>query len=123
MSSWICHQDTDYFPNPLEFDPERWLRDSAEARRMEHAFIPFSKGSRSCVGIQYIPLPVNPGLKLIGENRLAYCEVYVMLGTLFRRFPSLKANDLKPEDMVIDDYFGSHYSADAPKLHVSSSVV
>jgi hypothetical protein len=58
--------------------------------------------------------------KLINANRLAYCEVYVMLGTLFRKFPSLKGNDLKPEDMVIDDYFGGHYPVDAPKLHVSS---
>jgi len=65
------------------------------------------------------------GNKLIGANRLAYCEIYVMLGTMFRRFgwDSLEANDLKPEDMVIDDYFGPHYPADAPKLHVSSSVI
>jgi hypothetical protein len=66
------------------------------------------------------PFPKTDACKLISACRLAYCEVYVMLGTLLRRFPSLKANDLKPEDMVIDDYFGGHYPVDAPKLHVWS---
>jgi len=63
------------------------------------------------------------GCELTRANRLAYCELYVTLGTFFRRFPNLEGNDLKPEDMVMDDYFGGHYPADAPKLHVISLAV
>jgi hypothetical protein len=61
--------------------------------------------------------------ELTDVNRLAYCELYVTLGTFFRRFPTLKGNDLKPEDMVMDDYFGGHYPDDAPNLHVTSPKV
>jgi cytochrome P450 len=53
MSSWILHQDENYFPNARKFDPTRWL-DPKEARRIEKAFVPFSKGTRACVGIKYV---------------------------------------------------------------------
>jgi cytochrome P450 len=52
MSSWVLHQDEDYFPNPTKFDPDRWS-DPEEARRMDKAFVPFGKGTRGCVGMPY----------------------------------------------------------------------
>ncbi|OCK72811.1 cytochrome P450, partial [Lepidopterella palustris CBS 459.81] len=68
MSSWVLHQDETCFPNPTKFEPERWLdSDSDQLKRMEKAFVPFGKGTRGCVGMP-----------------LAYCELYVTLGTLFR---------------------------------------
>jgi cytochrome P450 len=51
MSSWTLHQHKDYFPDPKKFKPERWL-DVAEARRIDKAFVPFSKGTRGCVGLK-----------------------------------------------------------------------
>ena len=53
MSSWIMHQDENYFPNARKFDPTRWL-DPKETRRIDKAFVPFSKGTRACVGIKYV---------------------------------------------------------------------
>ena len=53
MSVWDMHHDETYFPNAQKFDPTRWL-DPKEARRMEKAFVPFSKGSRACAGIKYV---------------------------------------------------------------------
>lgn len=50
-----------YFPNPNEFIPERWLPEnqSEEALKLaKRAFIPFSLGSRGCLGksIAYMEL-------------------------------------------------------------------
>jgi cytochrome P450 len=53
-------------------------------------------------------------------NRLAYCEIYVTLGTLFRRFENMKSNHLTAEDLVLDDYFSSYHPISATKFHVTS---
>ena len=51
---------------------------------------------------------------------LAYCELYVTVGTLFRRFPKLKGNKLSAEDLVYDDYFSSYNPLSAKKFHVEA---
>ncbi|KFY66112.1 hypothetical protein V496_02171 [Pseudogymnoascus sp. VKM F-4515 (FW-2607)] len=102
MSSWIMHQREDYFPDSSKFDPERWF-DPKEVRHMDKAFVPFSKGTRGCVGIN-----------------LAYCELYVTLGTLFRKFKNLKGNELTAEDLVYLDYFSSYHPISATKFHVTA---
>jgi cytochrome P450 len=103
MSSWILHQDEDYFPNPTTFDPDRWS-EPHEAQRLEKAFVPFGKGSRACVGMN-----------------LAYCELYVVIGTLFRKFANMKGNHLTAADLVYDDYFSSYNPLEAMKFHVSKA--
>jgi cytochrome P450 len=119
MSSWVLHQDQNYFPNPTKFDPDRWLNPK-EARRLEKAFVPFGKGTRACVGMPYIdPLNLIRDMVLTGV-RLAYCELYVTLGTLFRRFGHLKGNHLTPDDLVYDDYFSSYHPISSTKFHVSA---
>jgi hypothetical protein len=50
--------------------------------------------------------------------RLAYAELYITIGTLFRRFENLRGNELKPEDLVLDDYFASHHPIGSTKFHV-----
>ncbi|KAH7395782.1 cytochrome P450 monooxygenase-like protein [Cadophora sp. MPI-SDFR-AT-0126] len=103
MSSWMQHQDETYYPNALKFDPTRWL-DPAEARRIDKAFVSFGKGSRGCVGIN-----------------LAYCELYVSLGTLFRRYDNLLSNHLTAEDWEYDDYFSGYSRPGAAKFHVTAA--
>jgi cytochrome P450 len=67
--------DPEIFPRPDEFLPQRWLPraeqnpactfpDPREARRY---LVPFSRGSRSCLGIN-----------------LAYAELFLTVGSLFR---------------------------------------
>jgi cytochrome P450 len=51
MTSVLIHQNSDIFPQPLEFIPERWL-DAKEKQRMERYLVPFSKGTRGCLGIK-----------------------------------------------------------------------
>ncbi|CZS93103.1 uncharacterized protein RCO7_07846 [Rhynchosporium graminicola] len=102
MSSWMQHQDELYFLNALKFDPTRWL-DPVEARRIDKAFVPFGKGSRGCIGIN-----------------LAYCELYVSLGTMFRRYENLLSNHLTEEDWEYDDYFSGYPRPGATKFHVTA---
>lgn len=52
---YMVHRDESYYPNPTKFSPERWL-DQTESRRLEKAFVPFSRGPRSCAGIKYASL-------------------------------------------------------------------
>lgn len=50
--------------------------------------------------------------------RLAYCEIYVALGTLFRRFENLKCNKLSPHDLAYLDFLASAPLDDAAVLKV-----
>jgi cytochrome P450 len=104
MSSWTLHNNPAYFENPTTFDPDRWS-DPEKSKIMEKAFIPFSKGSKACVG-----------------KELAYSEIYIALGTLFRRFENMQSNVLTEEDRRIIDYFPTYYPLDATKFHVSARV-
>jgi cytochrome P450 len=40
------------FPNPEEFDPERWSRAAAKGTRLDKYLVNFSKGTRMCVGLK-----------------------------------------------------------------------
>lgn len=51
MTPFLIHNDEAIYPNPKMFDPERWM-DPQERRRLEKCFIPFSKGSRNCLGMK-----------------------------------------------------------------------
>lgn len=43
------HRNTQIFPNPEEFIPERWMGE--EGKKIAHyAWIPFSSGQRVCIG-------------------------------------------------------------------------
>ncbi|EYE91408.1 cytochrome P450 [Aspergillus ruber CBS 135680] len=50
---FVFHHNENIFPEPGHFDPERWLHKSTEElQTMEQYFMPFSKGSRACIGWQ-----------------------------------------------------------------------
>jgi cytochrome P450 len=53
MSQRLTHENPAIFPNPRSFLPERWL-DPAERRRLEKYMQPFGRGSRACLGQQYV---------------------------------------------------------------------
>ncbi|KAK3639089.1 hypothetical protein LTR56_012638 [Elasticomyces elasticus] len=51
MSMQDLHYDADIFPSPSSFEPERWLNaDPEKLARMQQAYVPFSRGSRNCIG-------------------------------------------------------------------------
>lgn len=55
MSSWTMHRNPKVFPDPMKFDPSRWM-DPARFWELDHHMVPFSRGSRQCVGMPLVYL-------------------------------------------------------------------
>jgi cytochrome P450 len=51
---------------------------------------------------------------------LAYCELYVSLRTLFRRFDNLVSNQLTEEDWAYNDYFSGYPTVESTKFCVTA---
>jgi len=49
-SQYIVHRDERFWPHALEFRPERWLDEQAQAARPKFAYFPFGGGGRICIG-------------------------------------------------------------------------
>jgi cytochrome P450 len=49
ISIWSMHHDPRVFPDPLEYQLERWLGD-ADKHRPRLAYMPFGGGRRACIG-------------------------------------------------------------------------
>src|ERR1041384_1793374 len=47
MSPYLTHRRPELFPDPYQFQPERWLSEYHSA----YEFMPFSAGPRYCIGI------------------------------------------------------------------------
>jgi cytochrome P450 len=54
MTTKLTHDNPTIFPNPQSYDPERWLVAPEERKRLEKYLQPFGKGSRACIGQQYV---------------------------------------------------------------------
>lgn len=52
MTTMLMHTDEKIYPNPRSFQPERWMDGSGIRKNAEHAYAPFSRGTRMCVGMQ-----------------------------------------------------------------------
>jgi len=100
MSNYAMHRDEKMFPEPTSFDPTRWIDAAPEViQQRERSLVPFSRGNRMCIG-----------------QNLAMCEIYVTLGTLFRRFDGLRARDVG--ELTFVDYFVVFNKDDDQKLRV-----
>ena len=98
MSAGLIHLDPNAFPQPHTFDPERWMN-PAERRRLEKYMVPFSKGTRVCLGLKYASVSfaflVSTVLHIYLSNQLilhllisslAWAELYLTIAILFSRF-------------------------------------
>jgi len=52
MSPFSLHRNADIFPEPLKFDPDRWLGRTEQVALMNRWFWAFSSGGRMCIGLQ-----------------------------------------------------------------------
>ncbi|XP_071834636.1 cholesterol 24-hydroxylase-like [Apostichopus japonicus] len=66
LTHYVMSRMEQFFKNPLEFDPDRFLRDEDNP---QYAYFPFSLGARSCIGQQF-----------------ALIEARVILAKLFQNF-------------------------------------
>lgn len=68
LSPLAMHRDPVLFPDPMRFDPDRWLPERA-ADIPPHAFIPFGSGNRQCIG-----------------DGFGWTEAMIALATIVRRW-------------------------------------
>lgn len=83
--------DATIFPDPHDFDPDRWLRAAEQGERLDRYLVTFMKGSRGCVGIN-----------------LAYSEMYLAIAAIVHGFDvELYDFDAKRDlDTVRDCFIG-----------------
>lgn len=80
VSPWAIHRLPGFWPEPLRFNPDRWLHD--DPRRQHGSYLPFSMGQRKCIGdmfalveaqlvlasvVQRFHLSLVPGQQIVAE--------------------------------------------------------
>ncbi|KAI0173480.1 cytochrome P450 [Hypoxylon sp. FL1284] len=83
MTAILMHTDETLYPDPLSFNPERWM-DVEARKKLDKTFAPFSKGTRMCLGMH-----------------LAWAEMYIMLAALIRRF-DFNFQDIEVRDLELE---------------------
>ena len=68
-ASIFMHYNPSIFPEPQDFNPERWLQPNGGSKQMEKYFVAFGRGTRNCLGY-------NLGL----------AELYLGLDGIFTKF-------------------------------------
>ncbi|KAF2105429.1 cytochrome P450 [Lophiotrema nucula] len=68
MTTLLMHTDERLYPEPMRFNPDRWMG-SAALGAASSKFAPFSRGTRICLGMH-----------------LAWAEMYMLVAALVQRF-------------------------------------
>lgn len=131
MSSGLIHLDANVFPQPHAFDPERWM-DPVEHRRLEKYLVPFSRGTRICLGLKYVfsapldstVLHISPSDSQLTSpppctTSLAWAELYLTLAILFTRF-DFTLHDTTNDDIAFatDQWLPGHKSHNGVRVTV-----
>lgn len=91
ISPYSIHRNKTLYQNPDAFNPDRWLNgsDPEQIRRLKAYTIPFSQGSRACIG-----------------RHIAIVELQIVISTLVRRYDM----SLREPDQVLEifDRFNSN---------------
>lgn len=107
VAPYAIHRNALYFPEPLEFQPERWLAgpDKETHEGFASAFVPFSAGVTGCIGRQ-----------------LAMMELCLVVARLLWRFDLRvvsNGGDKPVEYRMIDCFVGD---GDGPMLQLVRSL-
>ncbi|KAF7995737.1 hypothetical protein HCN44_006844 [Aphidius gifuensis] len=67
-------RDPTYFPNPNEFDPERF-NDEAVKNRHPMSFLSFGDGPRNCIGARFGSMQTKVGIvKILEKYTVDICD-------------------------------------------------
>lgn len=100
MTSLLQHRDATKFPEPLKFNPDRWLK-QGDGERLEKYLVSFSKGTRQCMGIN-----------------LATAEIYLTLAMVFRRFDMELYETTEKDAEIAHDFFIPHCPVDSKGVRI-----
>ncbi|CAI6287626.1 unnamed protein product [Periconia digitata] len=104
MSMADLHFNASIFPSPRTFNPSRWLDSPPEhLKAMHRCFVPFSKGSRSCLGMEVAKM----------EMTLTVANVFHRLGSRMQLWETTE-RDVK----WAHDYFAPYIPVDSKGLRV-----
>lgn len=65
ISLFVMFRDAEYFPEPMKFDPNRFINESQSEKCSPFAYIPFSAGARNCIGQKFAMLEVKSAVSKI----------------------------------------------------------
>ncbi|KAK0199458.1 cytochrome P450 [Desarmillaria ectypa] len=85
VGSYFMLMNEDIFPQPETFNPDRWIQ--TDLPSLDKYLVPFSKGPRSCLGVN-----------------LAWCELYLVFGNLFRKL-DMEMYETNSEDLSYRCHF------------------
>uniref|UniRef100_A0A914WYT5 Uncharacterized protein n=1 Tax=Plectus sambesii TaxID=2011161 RepID=A0A914WYT5_9BILA len=98
----MVHRDPKHWEDPEVFRPERFLSQEV-TKRHPYAYIPFSAGSRNCIG-----------------QRFAIMEEKCVLSTIMRKFKiksKLRTDQMRVSaELIIRPMFGNHLSFERRKF-------
>ncbi|XP_078033588.1 cytochrome P450 6a8 isoform X1 [Augochlora pura] len=68
------HHDSEYYPNPARFDPERFTEENKRSRPA-FTYLPFGEGPRNCIGMRFALLQIKVGIiSFLRNHRVETCE-------------------------------------------------
>ncbi|KAF2473016.1 cytochrome P450 [Lindgomyces ingoldianus] len=89
FSIHLLNRHPDIWSNPTHFNPDRWLQ--PDSTKLDKHMATFYNGTRQCLG-----------------KHLAWCEMYIIIANLFRRF-HLTIHDTTDADMAWVDLLLVHF--------------
>ncbi|KAG9237919.1 putative benzoate 4-monooxygenase cytochrome P450 [Amylocarpus encephaloides] len=92
MSPYTLHRNPKVFPDPLVFNPNRWLEESDNLVEMKKWFWAFSSGARMCIGIH-----------------LAMAEMTILTAALYQKYATKVPWDLEHTSPGITSRFEVFY--------------
>lgn len=82
---YFMGRDADYFPDPLEFRPERFAVETSAEKVNPYRYVPFSAGPRNCIG-----------------QKFAVAEIKSLISKLVRHYEVLPPKQPKQRKMIAE---------------------
>lgn len=106
MAPYSLHRNPDIFPDPLKWDPERWLTDdTARLMEMKKWWWAFSSGGRMCIGMH-----------------LAMAEMVALVPAIYRLYETSIKEGFEGVTPGITSRFEVFYDERIEKMEVSNSM-